>query len=137
MFHKATHESNESRPERILLVEDNAAAGQGLTRLLEAKGYAVTAVSDGQSALRELAQEPPPDFLLTDMQLPDLDGRELARHASRLVPPPRVVLITGWDLEPLHGEQSDWGIDVVLTKPLDMQELLKSLTAPPPLGGVA
>jgi CheY-like chemotaxis protein len=132
MVHKATHESNESRPGRILLVEDNVAAGQGLSRLLEAKGYSVTTVCDGQSALRELAQGPPPDYLLTDMQLPDLDGRELARHARRLVPPPRVVLITGWDLEPLRREQSDWGIDFVLPKPLDMQELLKSLTAPPP-----
>jgi len=121
-------------PARILLVEDNEAAGKGLARLLEAKGYSVTAVATGQEALAYLASETPPDHLLTDMQLPDLDGRELARHAGQLVPRPTVVLITGWDLDGGTAELEAWGVDCVLTKPLDMQELLDRLSPPRPTG---
>lgn len=66
---------------------------------MEASGYTVTAVVDGASALRVMASELPPDYLLTDMQLPDLDGREVALRARQLKPPPTVALITGWDLE--------------------------------------
>jgi len=117
------------------LVEDNEAAGKGLARLLEAKGYEVTSVSDGQSALRRFADHAPPDFLLTDMQLPDIDGRELARHARQLDPAPRIILITGWDLEPDSDPWAQWGIDCVFIKPLDLQDLLKTLAEP--AGGTA
>lgn len=117
-------------PIRILLVEDNLAANKGLARLLEARGYAVTTASDGTAALRELAAGSPPDFLLSDVQLPDLDGRDLAQHARRLVPPPRVVLITGWDLGPLPEERALWGVHRVLAKPVDMKLLLEALAVP-------
>ena len=74
-------------PPRILLVDDNEASQRGLARFLEAEGYAVTLAFDGTSALEALEAGPPPDFVLTDLRLPDLDGREVARPARRLVPP--------------------------------------------------
>src|SRR5260370_36349251 len=73
-----------ARP-RILLVEDNQAAGRGLARLLETEGFAVTTVQNGTAALTSLNAGPPPHFLLTDLQLPDLDGRDLARTMRKLV----------------------------------------------------
>jgi CheY-like chemotaxis protein len=117
---------------RILLVEDNDAANRGLARILEIQGFEVTAVRDGDAAIRSLQQGPPPDFLLTDLRLPDLDGREIARFAHQLVPPPRIALITGWDLDPdLRGDRS-LGIDWVFEKPVDTQALISMLrgTAP-------
>jgi DNA-binding response OmpR family regulator len=132
MPHDVSEEAGAARRGRILLVEDNEAANKGLARLLEASGFEVTTVLDGESALRALATSPPPDILLTDMQLPDLDGRELALRARQLEPPPRIVLITGWDLEPLPSLRAAWGIDWVLTKPLDMSTLLDTLSRPPP-----
>jgi DNA-binding response OmpR family regulator len=121
-----------SRPDaairdRILLVEDNDAASRGLARLLEAWGYDVTVRQDGTSALQALETGPPPDFVLTDMRLPDLDGREIARYARRLVPPPRVALITGWDLESDPPDYETWGIDWVFHKPLDFSDLIARL----------
>jgi CheY-like chemotaxis protein len=117
---------------RVLLVEDNEAASKGLAKLLQAHGFEVATARDGASALAALASGPPPDFLLTDMQLPDLDGRELALRARELDPPPRVGLITGWDIEPAVDDPSAWGIEWVLTKPVDMQELIDKLNQPPP-----
>jgi len=126
---------------RVLLVEDNEATSKGMAKLLEAYGFEVTTVHDGASALQALASEAPPDFLLTDMQLPDIDGREVARQARHLVPPPRVALITGWDFHPGEDEAIAWGIDWVLTKPVDIQSLIAKLRHPgerlPPLLGPA
>jgi CheY-like chemotaxis protein len=112
---------------RILLVEDNEAACRSLARLLEAKGFVVTTVQDGASALRALKDGRPPDFLLTDLQLPDIDGREVARHARGLNPAPRIIAITGWDLGSEPEEPSVSGFDWVLTKPIDLSTLLEIL----------
>jgi CheY-like chemotaxis protein len=122
--------SREPPRRRILLVEDDSAAGRGLSRLLEAQGFAVTVVADGGTALSVLQQGPPPDFLLTDLQLPDADGREVARFASTLVPKPGVALITGWDLDLSSDECADLGIDWVLPKPLYVPDLMARLDEP-------
>src|SRR5579883_2072156 len=122
-------DSRISSPPRVLLVDDNEAGNKGLARYLEAQGYEVTTVLDGTSALQVLDSGPPPDFLLTDMRLPDLDGREVAQHASRLVPRPRVALITGWDIEP-DARHEAWGIEWVFPKPVDVRELIAKLREP-------
>ena len=112
---------------RVLLVEDNEAASTGLSKLLQAHGFAVETARDGRSAITILESGTPPDILLTDMQLPDLDGRELALLARRLVPPPLTALITGWDVDSSVGEPSDWGIDWVFAKPVNVQDLVATL----------
>lgn len=116
-----------SRRPRILLVEDNDAASKGLSRLLMAWGYDVTVVIDGTSALDTLRAGPPPDFLLTDLRLPDLDGREVARFASQLAPRPRVALITGWDIDSHLRDHGTWGIDWVIPKPVNVYDLISKL----------
>lgn len=118
----------EPTPRRtVLLVEDNEAAGKGLAKLLDAYGFDVRVAPDGSSALAVLVAGPPPDFLLTDLQLPDLDGRDVARRARALVPPLRVALITGWDLPSDSSEVARWGIDWVFAKPLDVRALVAKL----------
>ena len=69
---------------RLLLVDDNEATRTALTRFLELKGYTVIAAADGTTALAALAESPPPDYVLTDLQLPDIDDRipKLAREMS-------------------------------------------------------
>lgn len=113
-----------SRPARILLVEDHDATSKGLSKFLIAMGYEVEVVLDGASALVALRAGPPPDFVLTDLCLPDSDGREIAWVARQLNPAPRIALITGWDLESALQDQTTWGIDWVFTKPLNVNELI-------------
>jgi CheY-like chemotaxis protein len=129
--------STSARDSRVLLVEDNRAASRGMARLLEAQGYLVTVRHDGASALRTLEAAPPPDIVLTDLDLPDLDGREVAEHALRLEPRPRIGLITGWDLDPDDGGDPPTPFDRVFLKPLDAPRLFEwlresRLAAPPP-----
>jgi len=115
---------------RVLLVEDNDAASRGLARLLEAWGFDVTVRHNGVSAIEALESLPPPDFLLTDLRLPDLDGREIALHARRLVPPPRIALITGWNLDADLSNLESWGIDWLFSKPVDTSSLVAKLREP-------
>jgi DNA-binding response OmpR family regulator len=120
---------------RILLVEDNDAASRGLALLLQAWGFDVTVKHDGTSALVALDSAPPPHFLLTDLRLPDLDGREIAQHARNLVPPPKVALITGWDLDDERPDYKAWGIDWIFPKPLDIPSLIARLREATPQEG--
>jgi len=116
-------------------VEDNDAASRGLALLLQAWGFDVTVKHDGTSALDALDSSPPPHFLLTDLRLPDLDGREIAQHARHLVPPPKVALITGWDLDDERPDYKAWGIDWIFPKPLDIPSLIARLREATPREG--
>lgn len=121
-------------PRRILLVEDDADASRGLSRLLELNGYFVTAVPDGRSAIEFLNQGIAPDVLLTDVQLPDLDGLSVAREARRRHPSTRIALITGWDFRADDQELKTLGIDGVLLKPFEIQTLVAFIEKSRPPG---
>ncbi len=112
-------------PRRILLVDDHEVGRKSMARLLAAVGYDVTSVGDGASALEALAAGPRFDYLLTDVRLPDLDGREIVQVAQRTEPRPAIALITGWDID--RDECDRLGIDWLFLKPVDFQELIAML----------
>jgi len=118
-----------ARP-RILLVDDHPEGRMAMARLFEARGFAVTEVEDGASAFAALRDGPPPDYLLTDLRLPDFDGREVIAVARHLRPAPRIALMTGWDVEP--DEKDRLGIDWVFLKPLDIGQIASTFRETPP-----
>src|SRR5207249_10039286 len=69
-------------PARVLVVEDNPDAAQSLGKLLRLWGHEVRTASDGASAL-EAVRAQPPDVVLLDIGLPELDGYEVARRLRR------------------------------------------------------
>lgn len=119
--------SHAPRLRRVLLVDDNEEGRTALARLLEYYGFEVRSVGDGASALDALKTEPPPDVLLTDLLLPDLDGREIARAALDLEPPPVIALITGWSFDDEEPDPGRWGIQYVFHKPLNARDLVEVL----------
>jgi CheY-like chemotaxis protein len=112
---------------RVLLVEDNPEGRTSLARLLELYGFEVTAVGDGASALRELTAGAPPDVLLTDLMLPDIDGHEIARRAAQLRPRPLITMATGYNLADLrlHGRSPQ--ADHFFLKPLEIDRVVEVL----------
>jgi CheY-like chemotaxis protein len=115
----------------VLVVDDHEVGRKSLARLLEALGYEVIAVNDGTSALEVMKGPARLDYVLTDLRLPDFDGREVVQAARQLAPIPRIGLITGWDME--ADESHRLGIDWVFLKPLNVQEIVARLReAPPP-----
>jgi two-component system, cell cycle sensor histidine kinase and response regulator CckA len=85
-------------PKTILLVEDNEAVRQLITRVLSSDGYQVVEAKDGTQALEVLAQGTPIELLVTDIVMPGPTGFEVASHfiAARNVP---VLFISGYAQE--------------------------------------
>jgi CheY-like chemotaxis protein len=125
------------RPVRVLLVEDNADARQALARYLELYGMEVVAVGDRPEVLAALADPAPIDAVVTDLMLPDIDGREIADLVRSRDPAPLTVLVTGWDNALDESEFAAHGIQHLLYKPLDLPALVRLLVPPSPDAGVA
>ncbi|HEY6561102.1 MAG TPA: ATP-binding protein [Polyangiaceae bacterium] len=113
-----------SRNGRILLADDNADMRDYVRRHLERYWY-VEAVADGAQALAA-ARARPPDLVLTDIMMPELDGfallRELRRHdETRDIP---VILLSARSGEEANVEGLSAGAEDYLTKPFSARELV-------------
>jgi DNA-binding response OmpR family regulator len=111
---------------RILLVEDDTALSDALSRSLRSEGYAVNSVETGVQALQAIATN---EFtlLILDLGLPDMDGLEVlakARKRKHLIP---TLILTARDSMTDKIIGLDTGADDYLAKPFDMQELLARL----------
>ncbi|HVS12515.1 MAG TPA: response regulator, partial [Thermoanaerobaculia bacterium] len=120
-------------PLRVLVVDDQRELADGLVELLALSGYETAAAYGGLEAL-DLARRQPPDVILLDLDLPDLDGYAVAREIrERLAARPLLVAISGFGGE-RHKERSrEAGIDRHLVKPVDIDqvlELLREVVAP-------
>ncbi len=113
-----------SRRPIILLVEDDACAASGLSRMLRDDGFDVERASDGAAAILRLGQRPFPDVLITDLYMPFADGLTVARVARAANPSIPIVVITG------HAELMDARATAfmqVLAKPVDYEHLADML----------
>ncbi|HMA35222.1 MAG TPA: response regulator [Chloroflexia bacterium] len=111
--------------ETILLVEDESQIRTLLTLALRRVGYDVTAAATGREALARLA-EVTPDLVISDVNMPDLDGFDLVRHmraapALRAVP---LLLLSGRGTTEDMVAGLELGADDYLPKPFHMAELL-------------
>jgi two-component system alkaline phosphatase synthesis response regulator PhoP len=111
----------------ILLVEDEIELARVIARELANAGYRVIHVADGAAALRSLAQEPP-DLVVLDWMLPQVDGLEVLRRlrGSSSVP---VLMLTARSQEVDRVIGLELGADDYLTKPFGMRELLARIRA--------
>jgi two-component system response regulator MprA len=112
---------------RVLVVEDDPRLAAFLDRALTRAGYRVELVSDGLTALAA-AQAAPPDVVLLDVMLPELDGLEVARRlrANGGVP---ILMLTARDGVGDRVQGLDAGADDYLVKPFALEELLARLRA--------
>ncbi len=113
----------------ILLVEDDAAISVPLARALEGQGYQVRAAADGSQALDLSLEPPPPDLVLLDLGLPDLDGVEVARRLRERLPQAVIVMLTARSAEVDVVVGLDAGADDYVTKPFGLAELLARVRA--------
>ena len=83
---------------RVLIVDDHAGFRASARNLLEGEGYEVVGQAENAVAALTLAQETRPELVLLDVQLPDLDGFELAERLIALDPELQIVLTSSRDL---------------------------------------
>jgi two-component system, OmpR family, KDP operon response regulator KdpE len=112
---------------RVLVVEDEPALLRALQITLRARGYEVSTSSAGQEALVEAARRPP-DAVLLDLGLPDLDGTEVIRQLRSWTSVP-VIVISGRAESGDKIGALDAGADDYVTKPFSMEELVARLRA--------
>ncbi|MBO9546319.1 ATP-binding protein [Caulobacter sp.] len=114
----------EGRP-RVILADDNADMLAYVRRLLEAGGYEVRAVADGQAALDAALEGPPPDLVLSDVMMPRLDGFGLlaALRAEPKLEGLLVILLSARAGEEARVEGLAAGADDYLVKPFSAREL--------------
>ncbi|MDB5405433.1 MAG: response regulator [Rhodospirillales bacterium] len=108
---------------RILLAEDDDNMRVFLARALERAGHQVVAVGDGNEAL-EYAAAGEFELLLADVVMPGLDGIELARRASVVLPELRVMFITGFAAVALNQSGFARRQPKVLAKPFHLRQLV-------------
>jgi DNA-binding response OmpR family regulator len=103
---------------RILVVDDDPRCRKAVARLLAEEGYEATVAADGEEASGLLATWKP-DLVVTDLDMPRLDGRALVRRVRRLRPgTPILVLSASADTE--IGAPTDG----IFHKPIQIESLL-------------
>ena len=108
--------------QRILVVDDDPTIRRTLRINLRARGYDVEEVGSGADALSTL-QDAPPDLVVLDLGLPDVDGVEVLRRIrSRSAVP--VVVLSARHQSDDKVEALDEGADDYVTKPFGMDELM-------------
>jgi len=113
---------------RILIVEDDPSLASGLSRILEAEGYAVDVTSRGEDAVQAARQERF-DMVILDIGLPGIDGFEVLRRLRSAEYRAPVLVLTARDTvnDRVHG--LDLGADDYMAKPFAMPELAARVRA--------
>ena len=112
----------------IMVVDDSVTVRKVTGRLLERSGYEVITAKDGIDAIATL-EEKTPDALLLDIEMPRMDGFEVAthmRHDERLKAVP-IIMITSRTGEKHRERAFDIGVDCYMGKPFQENELLATL----------
>ncbi|MFM9921196.1 response regulator transcription factor [Lacisediminihabitans sp. H27-G8] len=112
----------------LLVVEDDLTIGATLESALSAAGYSVSWVRDGVAAIGQ-ARAAPPDLVLLDLGLPDLEGLSVCRELRMLLPAAVIVVLTARreQIDVVSGLES--GADDYLTKPFSLVEILARVRA--------
>jgi two-component system cell cycle response regulator DivK len=112
----------------ILVVEDNAANRELIREILESRGYKVLEANDGEKAMEQI-RACKPDLVLTDIQMPVLDGFGLIkriRNDNTLSALP-VLALTAYAMEGDEQKAILGGFDGYVTKPIRMHLLISKI----------
>ena len=118
---------------RILVVDDNADAADGLAMLLAMEGHDTDTAHDGEEAIDKAASRTP-DVIFLDIGMPKLNGYDTCRRIREHPWGKRILLValTGWGQEEDRLRSSEAGFDEHIVKPADgdtLRKVLASLSA--------
>ena len=109
--------------EVVLVVEDEEQVRAYSVEVLRELGYAVRQARDGQEALSIIERGQDVALLFTDMVMPMMDGRELARHARQRIPGLKVLYTSGYTRRTPEEEEALEADGGILPKPFDIAQL--------------
>jgi two-component system response regulator MprA len=111
----------------ILVADDDVRTARILLRLLQEDGFLAELAQDGAAAIARLTREPRPDILVTDLQMPYVDGMTVAKYARACRPGLPVFLVTGYPDLVARKQHALDPAPRIFTKPLDYTMLSREL----------
>ncbi len=113
----------------VMVVDDSLTMRKVLSRSLEREGYIVTTAKDGLDALQKL-QERLPDIMLLDIEMPRMDGFELARNIrdDKMMAHIPIIIISSRTAEKHRNVAKELGVNAFLGKPVHDDELMAEIT---------
>lgn len=114
---------------RILLADDDAATRDLVERALTTDGHAVTSTQDGAEALERLEAPDSFDLLISDVQMPAVDGIALAEKGLAVQPKLRVILISGFADELDRAKHVRSKVASVVAKPITLEGIRAAVKA--------
>jgi DNA-binding response OmpR family regulator len=115
---------------RVICIEDDAELGDNLAELLAAEGFVPTVVTTGREGIAHVRADPP-DVILCDFLLPDMDGRSVihAVRADRRTLSVPFVFVTARAERGVIEHALELGAAAYLTKPFTCAELVRTVRA--------
>ena len=114
----------------VLVVDDSLSTRRALSQIISDAGYVVLTAKDGLEAL-EVAQQAKPDIFLVDMEMPRMNGIELASHIRgtndmKALP---IIMITSRTTEKHKALALSAGVDIFMNKPFSEDQLLDDVAS--------
>ncbi|NVN93380.1 MAG: response regulator [Desulfuromonadales bacterium] len=115
-------------PLSLLFIEDDSVVCKAMGRMiaLTFTDMTVYTADNGQSGM-ELFTKHTPGIVITDINMPDMDGHQVAREIKSKQPGTKIIVITGYSDEMHLDEFKKIGFDEYLVKPVDFARLCKSI----------
>lgn len=114
----------EEHKQRILVVDDEENARVALSRILAREGYDVASAGNGLEALQYL-REKEVELIITDMNMPVMNGITFLRELNSIRPTSNVIMITAYGEVESYLEAMNLGVFEYINKPVRIDELNK------------
>jgi CheY-like chemotaxis protein len=124
---KSLHANKEQvKTRRVLVAEDNKNVQAVLAATLSSMGFDVSLARDGIEALTVFL-ESSFDLVLTDLQMPLMDGSIVAQFVKQQSPNTPVILLTGADRETVWNNVESGSIDSIISKPFKLDDFKEAI----------
>lgn len=118
--------ANEQHAISILVVEDEKGVRELLKDILVDGGYTVEVAPNGEKGI-QLFQEKKCNLVFTDLGMPGMSGWQVAEEIKKMNEKTKVALVTGWEVDMNSHELKKCGVDWVIQKPFQMNQILGSV----------
>jgi DNA-binding response OmpR family regulator len=115
------------RPQ-LLLVDDDETVRTAVGDMLRGAAYAVTLAGSGLEGIAKVREHDGPyDLVITDLGMPDVPGWEVVEAVKQVGATTPVVILSGFDRARATRRARELGVDLVISKPFDIQEFLTTV----------
>jgi CheY-like chemotaxis protein len=115
------------RSVRILVIDDEESVRDILHRMLGAKGHRVVVASNGEEGIERFRSERF-DLVFTDLGMPRISGWEVGKAIKEINPKVPIAMITGWGMELNREKMGESGIDLVISKPFNFDQVIQLIS---------